>query len=152
MASGQSPLRLSSSPPLSPLLSTSSARSSSRPKQSPVWDYFVFDQSTGKSTCQVDVKKETGSDAVEEKCAHSLAGKYTTNLKQHLKKEHPRLYTEFLAKEEEREKKQLSVSPNIPGSFKSSSKHGRQQLTLEQTLRQKKMLQRVHGIKKSLES
>jgi hypothetical protein len=90
-----------------------------------VWDYFVFDQSTGKSTCQVDVQKETGSDAVEEKCGHSLDGKYPTNLKQHLKKEHPRLYTEFLAKEEEREKKKLSVSPNIPGSFKSSSKHGR---------------------------
>ena len=139
MASAPSPFRLSSSPPLSPTVSNSSvvststlpARSTDRPKQSPVWDYFVF--GNGKSTCQVDVKR---GEAVEEKCGHSLAGKYPTNLKQHSKKEHPREYTEvsLLKKEEEKEKKRLSVTPNIPGSFKS--KGG--QLTLEQTLRQKK--------------
>ena len=74
---------------------------------------------------------------MKEQCGHSLAGKYPINLKQHLKKEHSKEYSEVLKKEDEKEKKRLSQSqiPSIPGSFKK--KMGGQ-LTLEQTLRQKK--------------
>ena len=84
-----------------------------------------------------DIIKGIGSEVVKEQCGHSLAGKYPTNLKQHLKKEHSKEYSEVLKKEDEKEKKKLSQSqiPNIPGSFK---KKAGGQLTLEQTLRQKK--------------
>ena len=130
-------------PPLSPAFSTSSGastsqagRSTGRPKQSPVWGYFIFDDASNKSICQVIVKKGSGS---EEVCGHSLAGKYPTNLKQHLKKEHLNEYTEVLRKEEckEREKKKLEELSNVAGSFKSKGGHSGQ-LTLEQTLQQKK--------------
>ena len=124
-------------PRLSPAFSTSGAstsqagQSTGQPKQSPVWVYFIFDDTSNKSICQVIVKKGSGS---EEVYGYSLAGKYPTNLKQHLKKEHLNEYTEVLRKEECKEReKQLEELSNAAGSFKSKGGHSGQ-LTLEQTL------------------
>jgi len=67
-------------------------------------------------------------------CGHSVTGKYPTNLKLQLKKEHKKEYDEVLKKEKQKEinKKRLSQS-NIQGSFKS--RNG--QLTLEHSPQQK---------------
>ena len=35
----------------------SSSTTEGRPKKSPVWDYFSYNQATGKSTCTVVTKK-----------------------------------------------------------------------------------------------
>jgi len=49
-----------------------------RPRQSPVWQHFEYDASTCKSICQVPVQ----GDRV---CSAEFSGKFTTNLKAHLK-------------------------------------------------------------------
>lgn len=67
-----------------------------RPRKSPVWDYFLYDSGTNKSTCQV-----LACASSSEICGHSLAGKYPTNLKLHLKKVHPEEYKEVERKEGE---------------------------------------------------
>ena len=77
------------------------------PKKSPVWDYFMFDQTNGKCICQIIVNDV--SEATEETCGHSLHGKFPTNLKQHLKRVHPKEYDKLVKKEKEKRK-------NIPGS------------------------------------
>ena len=60
-----------------------------------MWQYFVYNEQTGKSSCQV----ETGRSDDEEEagpskkvCAQEVAGKFPTNLKQHLKKYHALQY------------------------------------------------------------
>ena len=59
-----------------------------RPRASSVWDYFdYFDEKRKKSICKVKVgDKESGS------CGFELAGKFTTNMKQHLKTSHNTCY------------------------------------------------------------
>ena len=45
-----------------------------RPKKSPVWDYFRYDQATGKSTCEIVTNKETNA-----VCKKTIAGKFSTS-------------------------------------------------------------------------
>ena len=56
-----------------------------RPRQSPVWQYFLFDASKNKSICQVPV--QTGE--LGAICGVEINGKFPTNLKSHLKAVHP---------------------------------------------------------------
>ena len=103
---------------LSPTLSASArtSRSIGRPKRSPVWDYFAYDGTQGKSICQIG---KEGSD-VEGKRGHHVAGKFPTNLKQHLKKSHAKEYKEMEEKEAENEKRKLEKKQraSAPGSFR----------------------------------
>jgi len=73
-----------------------------------VWQYFVYNKQTGKSLCQI----ETGRSDDEEEagpsmkvCAQEVAGKFPTNLKQHLKKYHALQYEEVVKLEVEENKK-----------------------------------------------
>ena len=66
-----------------------------RPKRSPVWQHFVFDNVTGKSVCQIVTdgnELESGEKSV---CGHEVAGKFPTNLKQHLKSSIPSIIKLF---------------------------------------------------------
>ena len=65
-------------PSRSPTPSTSE-RSTGRPRRSPVWEYFVFNDESGKSACQVELESKNSV------CGHEVTGKFPTNLKQHLK-------------------------------------------------------------------
>ena len=58
-----------------------------RPRQSPVWQHFEYDATTCKSICQVPVQ----GDGV---CSAEFSGKFTTNLKAHLKGAHPVVFSE----------------------------------------------------------
>ena len=75
----------------------------------------MYDDTQGKSICQTGRR---GSD-VEEKCGHHLAGKFPTNMKQHLKKSHAKEYKEMEEKEAENEKHKLEKQQraSVPGSF-----------------------------------
>ena len=53
--------------------------------RSPVCNYFTWEESTGKSVCQV-----TGADG--NVCSQNITGKYTTNLKYHIKNKRPKEY------------------------------------------------------------
>ena len=62
-----------------------------RPKRSPVWQYFVYNEQTGKSSCQLETGRSDDEQEVGPStkiCTQEVAGKFPTNLKQHLKKPH----------------------------------------------------------------
>ena len=61
-----------------------------RPKTSPVWDYFKYDETLKKTVCQVDVNGKH--------CEATFTGKFSTNLKAsaHLKSKHGQEYEELL--------------------------------------------------------
>ena len=84
----------------SPLRDSDVGHSFGRPRKSPVWDYFNYDSNTNKSVCQI-LKSSTESSSIEEAsaCGQSLAGKFATNLKSHLKKSHPKEYQQVLSRE-----------------------------------------------------
>ena len=52
--------------------------------KSAVWDYYDYDQEKGSSRCKISC----GSGETKE-CGVTLNGKFTTNLKNHLRKHHP---------------------------------------------------------------
>ncbi|CAG7828110.1 unnamed protein product [Allacma fusca] len=56
-------------------------------RQSPIWKYFVYDPNSAKSTCIVP------------ECNSILAGRYTTNLKKHLRAYHRVEYQQMLQEE-----------------------------------------------------
>ena len=73
-----------------------------------MWQYFVYNEQTGKSSCQV----ETGRSDDEEEagpsrkvCSQEVAGKFPTNLKHHLKKYHALQYEEVVKLEAEAKKR-----------------------------------------------
>jgi len=89
---------MASSLPPSPVLSGISAKSPSpvpsssvagRPKQSAVWDYFSYESAQDKNVCEVIVEGSS-LDSVMSPCGHTLNSKFTSNLKQHLRKHHPK--------------------------------------------------------------
>ena len=47
-----------------------------RPKTSPAWDYFSYDESAKKSKCEVITNVVTKT-----KCGKTFSGKFSTNLK-----------------------------------------------------------------------
>ncbi len=69
-----------------------------RPRDSTVWEHFVYDEGKEKSVCQVRVGEEGSA------CGKEITGRYTTNLKAHLKHAHPTVYVEVQQKSEEKEK------------------------------------------------
>lgn len=128
MATG--PMSSESSPVERSSLSPSPGPSSGRPRRSPVWKFFEYDKAVDKSICQISTESDSSK-----LCGQAIAGKYPTNLKQHLNKHHPVQYASLLQLEKEQEllklheekiKKQFEMKPN-PG-----------QMTLQQSLKGKK--------------
>ena len=64
-----------------------------RPNTSPVWDHFKYVVTLGKTVCQVDINGKY--------CEATFKGKFSTNLKAHLKSKHEQKYEELLQKEKE---------------------------------------------------
>ncbi len=76
-----------------------------------MWDYFDFDDGKGKSICQVKVsgrRDRDGHGAM--KCSAEIAGKFPTNLKAHLKGNHPAAYTQMMRKEAEKQKEKEATA------------------------------------------
>ena len=88
-----------------------------------MWEYFVYNHETGKSACRVEVESEENS-----VCGHEIAGKFPTNLKQHLRKHHSKHYCDVLGKEKEDKCKRATKV----ALQKSSS-----QSTIDESLRRK---------------
>ena len=111
--------------------SVSRTATTGRPKKSPVWEYFDYDELQGKSLCQVLKVRPTSSDSdTSEICGHKIEGKWPTNLRQHLKKAHPDVYSEVSKRDHtEEEKKTKKEAERQKASLKVS-----QQLTLAQSL------------------
>ena len=63
-----------------------------------VWKHFDYDTEKNRSVCNI---KETSSDRV---CGKEISGKFPTNLRSHLQKQHPEEYA-ALRKIEESAKK-----------------------------------------------
>ena len=64
-----------------------------------MWQYFVYNEQTGKSSCQVETGRsddEVEAGPSKKVCAQEVAGKFPTNLKQHLKKYHALQYKEVV--------------------------------------------------------
>ena len=60
------------------------------PKTSPAWDYFKYDVTLGKTVCHIDINGEH--------CVSTFKGKFSTNLKVHLKSKHGQEYEELSQK------------------------------------------------------
>jgi len=67
-----------------------------------VWEYFRFDEQAGNSICIVKLKSH-GQDG-DVLCNKTFKGKFTTNLKVHLKKEHSEEYRLVLDSEKKKRK------------------------------------------------
>jgi hypothetical protein len=64
-----------------------------RKRDSFVWDYYTFDEATGKSKCEVIV----GDDRT---CGNLFTGKNTSNLVAHLQRSHKQEYSEYTQHEQ----------------------------------------------------
>ena len=105
-----------------------------RPKRIVVWHYFTYDQDKNQSVCQVQVTRDHGDHGgpSNEACGATYAGKFPTNLKGHLRKDHPAQFQEALQKENEAEQKKKEESAkrrsvgkqlSVVESFKGRSKY-----------------------------
>ena len=92
-----------------------------RPRDNPVWDYFTYDAQSNKSLCQVE--SESGKI-----CGHAVSGKYTTNIKSHLRKAHLSEFDEVVLKEAK-----IKVTKQAKKAAKSKRGAG-YQLTLGESL------------------
>ena len=77
-----------------------------------VWKYFNFDKQAGKSFCIVKLKSQ-GQDGEDALCNKSFKGKFTTNLKLHLKKEH---FEEYRLLDAEEKKKREETGKRLSKS------------------------------------
>ena len=68
--------------------------------KSAVWKFFEYNAQIEKCVCQVIKSNSSAGAASDEVCGHCIAGKYPSNLKQHLRKHHPQQYSEVLKLEE----------------------------------------------------
>lgn len=93
-----------------------------------MWKFFNFDETTGKSICQVQLSGE-------KPCGVDVPGKFPTNLKQHLSKSHPEEHAQVLRMEAaiKRAKEEAEAS-KITGVSHKASATASKQLTLSQSL------------------
>ena len=82
---------------------------------------------TRKSICQVEVTRDHGDHGgpSKEACGVTLAENFPTNLKQHLRKDHPAQYQEALQKEKEAEQKKKEESAKRPSQCGQTAISGR---------------------------
>ena len=95
---------ISLSPPSSAGSVQGQSSSAGRLRRSLVWQYFDYDPIQEKSVCQV-LFQSSGNDSDNDVCGAAIAGKFPTNLKNHLKKKHPIQHAELLSSEEEEKEK-----------------------------------------------
>ena len=101
-----------------------------RPVKSAVWKFFEYNVQSEKSVCQIVKPGPSSVDAADEVCGHCIAGKYPSNLKQHLRKHHSPQYSEVLQLEESAKKaKEEADRKRCSMSLKAAK-----QLTLAQSL------------------
>ena len=62
-----------------------------RPRQSPVWNFFLFNAAKSRSVCEVQIRVV---DSTTKLCGIEISGKYPTNLKAHLNTAHPQVFAE----------------------------------------------------------
>ena len=68
------------------------------PCDHPVWDYFTYDTQSNKSLCQVEGEKG-------KIYGHMVSGKYTANVKNHLKKAYSSDFEELVSSQEKLKEK-----------------------------------------------
>lgn len=73
---------------------------SGRKCESTVWKFFKYEKSCDKSTCLVAIKTEANGNPIQ--CGEEIKGKFTTNLKNHLRFKHKQLFDEFNKEEEQK--------------------------------------------------
>ena len=95
-----------------------------------MWDYFKVDEALGRTVCQVNVNDKL--------CEASFKGKFSTNLKVHLKTKHPQQYQELIQKEKDIIKTKEASSKRSQCTYKG------QQQTLAQVLQKGKKYERDH--------
>ena len=86
--------------PAPSIVSTGHGTLLGRPLKSAVWKFFEYNAQLEKSVCQVIKSNSSADAALDQVCGHCIAGKYPSNLKQHLRKHHPQQYSEVLKLEE----------------------------------------------------
>ena len=133
------PRSLSPSPSVTPSPGLDTGSVIGRPRKSPVWDFFEYDSSTQKSLCQVMIPGDAsssaespGSDLTRNMCGHAIAGKFATNMKNHLKKAHPNVYQEVILKAQAKAKEKLQVKKT-----KKTTSHDRSQMTIGEAFQRK---------------
>ena len=141
---GQSQCQGSDSVSLSPPTSSRATPETGRPRKSAVWDYFQYDEVLKRSICQVPLPPvctvgslETHSDI----CGHSLAGKFPTNLRNHMKKKHPSEFTELCMKEKE----QKQTTAHKVSAQRSASLKIHHQMTLSESLSSRNVYKKEHS-------
>jgi len=102
-----------------------------------VWKYFKFDEQEGKSICTVKLKSQQQDDE-DAICNKSFNGKFTTNLKLHLKKEHSEEYRLLNLEEKKKKEESLKKPSRSKAKSKGSSSSSSFQPTLENIAIQKK--------------
>ena len=114
---------------VSPSLSVTGEHSTrpSRSVRSPVWNFFEYDATTENSVCQVELSEHVI-------CAHSISGKYPTNLKQHLKRCHPEAHSQVLQVESSIKKAKSEVKAKRCSSSHKAAATSSKQLNLSQAL------------------
>ena len=116
--------------PAPSIVSTSHGTLLGRLLKSAVWKFFEYNAQIEKSVCQVIKSNSSADAALDQVCGHCIAGKYPSNLKQHLRKHHPQQYSEVLKLEEAAKKaKEEAESKKCARSLKTAK-----QLTLTQSL------------------
>ena len=110
-----------------------------------IWDYFSYDEKEGHSVCMVKKKSRTEEHNDDSLCSKTFKGKFTTNLKLHLKKEHAEEY-KLLEEEEKKKKERKRNNKRKAKSNYASSNLFSQQTNLTDIARQKKMYE-VHSVK-----
>ena len=76
-------------------MASTSRPSSGRPRESPVWDYYIYNDVEKKSICQVPLNEE-------DLCGKSFSGRFTSNLKHHLRTNHKEQFAEVEKKDKAR--------------------------------------------------
>ena len=106
-----------------------------RPRDSGVWKYFKYDEGTKMSICLVSTE--------EKNCGKQISGKFPTNLKGHLKKEHPQ---EFKVLEDE-VRKEREVKKKTAEACSSGTSHQRQLSVAESFCAKKSMTPSLQDMK-----
>lgn len=91
---------------------------SGRKRSSGVWNFFKYDELTGKSICNLLNKEGSKNfdNDIQTKCEHNISGKNSTNLKQHLKRDHLSFYNDLCKEEEKSKHQKMDASQSQSGA------------------------------------
>jgi hypothetical protein len=104
-----------------------------RKRDSLMWDYFTYDEASGKSTCRVSV----GNDKT---CASLFTGKNTSNLVANLQRSHKEEYSLYMQREQNKKCSRQGVKRSAAQSsleIDNDTKCGGKMQTLESCLQRR---------------